>query len=254
MPLTAIDSAMTSSSGSASSRSSSSCPEVTCSASERRNPTFACESPAAARSSSGSSARISSGVGGPVVEAGDQPPVDRTCREHRQLLADDRAQQRPVVVAAVGPSLAVAWQRTRHRRSAVRERNRPRSGAPAPCARSRRSGGEAAASALALAFPDAALFATRSARRQRRLEVDRLAVERVQCALERHRDAREARACPGRCSAKPPSFAGAERDRGRSRRRRCRTRPRTPGRRARTSRSCGCRRPDIPARRRCDPA
>ena len=71
--------------------------------------------------------------------------------------------------------------------------------------------------------------------RTARLERHGLAVERVQRARERHRQAGEARRVADREAPRPRSCAAAARGRGTCRRRRCRTRPRTPGRRARTS-------------------
>ena len=94
---------MTSSSESSSRRSSSSSPASTCSASERRKATFARERPTATRSSSGSSARISLRRRRAAVEALEQAPVDRARRVHRELLADDRAHERAVVIVGRRP-------------------------------------------------------------------------------------------------------------------------------------------------------
>ena len=188
-PLTATSSAITSSSPARPGARARARREITCSASERRKPTFARDSPAAARSSSGSSARISSGVGGRSAEARGQAPVDRARGEHRQLLADDRAHERAVVVVAVGTSLARVRQRAAARSAAASaEVAAPcaRPGAPAPARRPRSPRRREPAASPRRALP--ALSAGSAARTP-----TRLAVERVQRALQRHRDAGEAR-------------------------------------------------------------
>ena len=120
MPLTAVSSRISSSSGSVETWSRSSSPEATCSASERRKLTFARESPIAARSSSGSSARTSSGAGALPAEALEDPAPHDARDLGRELLAHDRADQRRVMVpvaalVALEPDVVRVDQRAEQR-------------------------------------------------------------------------------------------------------------------------------------------
>ena len=57
-----------------------------------------------------------------LVEASGEPPVDSARRAYRQLLSDDRADERAVVVLAVGPARA----RVRERSGGVDQRREDR--------------------------------------------------------------------------------------------------------------------------------
>ena len=103
-PRTATISSIASSSASSSRRSSSSSPLITCAARSRMYSTLRPERPAPRRSSSLGLQQLL-GRGRRAAEDVEHPQVDRPRRFGRELLADDRPQQRPV---GVGRALLAA--------------------------------------------------------------------------------------------------------------------------------------------------
>ena len=203
-PLTATSSAITCSSERSSSRSSSSSPETHVLGQRAQ------EAHLRARQSGGG-AQLFGIVGEDLrgrrrapAEALGQPAVDRPRGRHRQLLADDRAHERAIVIVAVRAAIARVAERADGIDQTRRARGRRRAGARPPCPRSR---GLAALARVGHRCPRASRGACAVAPcrpppvlspPKRCVERDRLAVERVQRALQRHRDAREARRVPDR--------------------------------------------------------
>src|SRR4051812_9466619 len=165
MPLTAVSSATRASSSSSPRRSSSSSPATTCSASERRVTVLARDRPTLVRRSSGSSARTSAGVGGrPPKRASRRPWIARAAMTDScwpQMTRSRAPYGAPVAVrTGSGPSSSSSRART----GAARRRCRA-----------------------------AWSTGTRPPLAERGADGQRLAVQRVERALQRGVDAREGR-------------------------------------------------------------